>query len=195
MKQLRKFSSEIELKRAEEIEDDLGIVEGYFIKYNTPAEYGREGFYEQVDPNALTETLANNNDIKCFYNHNYDLILGRQSNGTLTLTNDDIGLYGVCKLNLKDSQARDVFERVKRRDITGCSFGAYIDEEFDKDKSLFTVKKVDLIEVSVCPLPFYDSTTMTARNKMIADLERDDRISKLREELDKKYGFKNTDSE
>lgn len=192
MKELRKFSSEIEIKRAEALEDQ-GIVEGYFIKYNSPAEYGRDGYYEMIDSNALTETLARNKDIKCFYNHNYDLILGRQSNNTLTLTNDNIGLFGTCKLNLNDSQARDVFERVKRGDITGCSFGAYVeDEDFNPDNNTFTLKKVDLIEVSVCPLPFYDSTTMEARDKLISEKRE---IQKKRKILEERYGIENTDSE
>ena len=191
MKQKRNFSSEIELKRAEEIENQ-GIVEGYFIKYNTPAEYGRDGYFEQIDSNALTETLARNKDIKCFYNHNYDLILGRQSNNTLTLTNDEIGLFGSCKLNLNDSQARDIFERVKRGDITGCSFGAYIeDEDFNSNNNTFTVKKVDLIEVSVCPMPFYDSTTMEARDKVITEKKE---IQRKRKILEEKYGSKNASS-
>lgn len=191
MKQKRNFSSEIELKRAEEVENQ-GIVEGYFIKYNTPAEYGRDGYFEQIDPNALTETLARNKDIKCFYNHNYDLILGRQSNNTLTLTNDEIGLFGSCKLNLNDSQARDIFERVKRGDITGCSFGAYIeDEDFNSNNNTFTVKKVDLIEVSVCPMPFYDSTTMEARDKVITEKKE---IQRKRKILEEKYGSKNASS-
>ena len=191
MKQKRNFSSEIELKRAEEIENQ-GIVEGYFIKYNTPAEYGRDGYFEQIDSNALTETLARNKDIKCFYNHNYDLILGRQSNNTLTLTNDEIGLFGSCKLNLNDSQARDIFERVKRGDITGCSFGAYIeDEDFNSNNNTFTVKKVDLIEVSVCPMPFYDSTTMEARDKVITEKKEIERKRKI---LEEKYGSKNASS-
>ena len=191
MREKRNFSSEIELKRAEEVENQ-GIVEGYFIKYNSPAEYGRDGFFEQIDPNALTETLARNSDIKCFYNHNYDLILGRTSNNTLTLTNDEVGLYGSCKLNLNDSQARDVFERVKRGDITGCSFGAWIeDEDFNSNNNTFTVKKVDLIEVSVCPMPFYDSTTMEARDKLVAEKKE---IQRKRKILEEKYGSKNTSS-
>ena len=191
MRQKRNFSSVMEINRVEEVEDQ-GIVEGYFIKYNSPAEYGRDGFFEQIDPDALTETLARNNDIKCFYNHNYDLILGRQSNNTLTLTNDEIGLFGSCKLNLKDSQARDIYERVKRGDITGCSFGAWIeDEDFNSNNNTFTLKKVDLIEVSVCPMPFYDSTTMEARDKVISEKKR---IQKMREVLEEKYGSENVNS-
>lgn len=182
------INSNFYIERAEYTSEKEGIVEGYFIKYNVPAEYGRDGFFEQIDPNALTETLAKNKDIKCFYNHNYDCILGRQLNNTLTLKNDEIGLYGSLKLNLNDSTARDVFERIKRRDITGCSFGAYIDdEEFNPDTQTFTVKKVDLIEVSVCPLPFYDSTTMEARSKKAAEINEKKRI------LEEKYGIKNAE--
>ena len=189
MKQMRNFSSLMEIQRAE-AQDSTGILEGYFIKYNSPAEYGKDGYFEMVDPEALTETLARNNDIKCFYNHNYDLILGRTSNNTLTLTNDKTGLFGTCKINLNDSQARDVFERVKRGDITGCSFGAWIeDEDFNTDNNTFTIKKVELIEVSVCPMPFYDSTTMEARDQLEAQKRE---IERKRKVLEERYGTKNT---
>ena len=193
MRQKRSFSSDLYVERVEE-QEETGIVEGYFIKYNSPAEYGKDGYFEMVDPGALTETLARNRDIKCFYNHNYDLILGRTSNNTLTLTNDQTGLFGTCKINLNDSQARDVFERVKRGDITGCSFGAWIeDEDFNSDTNTFTVKKVDLIEVSVCPMPFYDSTTMEARNKLVAEKKE---IQRKRKILEEKYGgFTNADDQ
>ena len=193
MRQKRSFSSDLYVERVEE-QEETGIVEGYFIKYNSPAEYGKDGYFEMVDPGALTETLARNRDIKCFYNHNYDLILGRTSNNTLTLTNDQTGLFGTCKVNLNDSQARDVFERVKRGDITGCSFGAWIeDEDFNSDTNTFTVKKVDLIEVSVCPMPFYDSTTMEARNKLVAEKKE---IQRKRKILEEKYGgFTNADDQ
>lgn len=185
----RNFSSEIEIRRAEE-EESLGIVEGYFVKYNSPAEYGNDGYYEQIDPEALTETLTQDKDIRCFYNHNYDLILGRTSNNTLTLTNNDTGLYGVCKLNLNDSMAKDVFERIKRRDITGCSFGFWLeDEDYDDKTKTFTVKKANLIEVSICPYPFYDSTTMEARDKLVAEKKE---IQRKRNILEEKYATQNT---
>lgn len=178
------INSPLYIERAEE-DQDVGVLEGYFIKYNSPARYGNEDFYEQVDPNALTETLANNKDIKCFYNHNYDLILGRMANNTLDLRSDDIGLYGTVRLNLNDSMARDVYERVKRGDITGCSFGAWIeDEDYDKDQKLITVRKVRLEEVSVCPLPFYDSTSISARAKEAMDREE---LKRMKEILEAKY--------
>ncbi len=50
-------------------------------------------------------------------NHDSNLIFGRQTNKTLTLTDTPEGLNFVCKLN-KESQAhRDLYASVKRGDI------------------------------------------------------------------------------
>lgn len=189
--EIRRMYSPIQIKRTE-IDENTGIVEGYFITYERPAEYGRDGYYEKIARGALTETLSRNKDIKCFYNHNYDLILGRQSNNTLTLKEDENGLYAVCKLNMNDSVARDVYERIQRGDIQGNSFGAWIDEEdFNPDTKTFTVKKLSLEEISVCPMPFYDSTTIAARDKLITEKEE---IQRKRKILGDKYGIKNVNS-
>lgn len=184
-----KINSKFYVERAEEVENQ-GIIEGYFIKYNSPAQYGNDDYYEVIAPGALTESLAKNTDVKCFYNHNYDYILGRQSNNTLTLTNDESGLFGTVRLNLNDSVARDVFERVKRGDINGCSFGAYITQEsYDPDTKTVTVRKLDLQEVSVCPMPFYDATTMEARAKKAME------IQEIRKVMEAKYGSKSVETE
>lgn len=188
MKKLRQFSSPLEITRAEIVESK-GILEGYFITYNAPAECGNYGFYEMVAPEAGEKALGTNRDIRCFYNHNYDLVLGRQSNNTLMLKSDEKGLWGRVELNMNDSQARDIFERVKRQDISGCSFGAYLNEEelveFD-GKDVFVLRDMDLIEVSVCPLPFYDSTTMEARSKQIEERQKTGRLRKI---LEERYGL------
>lgn len=184
------FSAPLKIERAE-IEGNRGIVEGYFITFNSPAEYGNLGFYEMIAPEAIKD--LDKKDIRCFYNHNYDLILGRQSNNTLLLTKDSLGLYGRCELNLNDSQALDVFERVKRGDITGCSFGAYINEEDviedDLGRTIYVVRDLDLIEVSVCPMPFYESTTMEARDKLVEQKLETKRLKRI---LEERYGIKSS---
>lgn len=188
MKELKKFSAPFKLERTQE-EETKGILEGYFITFNSPAPCGGYGFYEMVAPEALDKTLEGDTDIRCFYNHNYDLVLARQSNHTLILQPDEKGLWGRVELNLEDSEARNIFARVKRGDITGCSFGAYINDEDlieDHGKQIFVLRDMDLIEVSVCPMPFYESTTMEARAKR---LEKRRETMRLRKILEERYGI------
>lgn len=163
MSRYREFSTELQLRSSDD--ENNPYFEGYFIKYNSPAPaYG--DWMEQIDSNALKQLESR--DIRCLYNHNHDIVLGRQSAGTLEIENREDGLFGRCKLNLDDSDARNIYARVKRGDITGCSFGALINKQsVDKENGLITLSDLDLVEVSVCPFPFYEDTTMDARAREI----------------------------
>lgn len=163
--QLRKFNTELQVERTETFEDGKAVFEGFFIVYNSPAPCKPFDYSEQIAPEAVLKSLEKN-DIRCLFNHNSDIVLGRTGNGTLKLENRQNGLYGICELNLKDSQARDAYERVKRGDISGCSFGAFIkNEDYDQDRKLWTIRDLDILEVSVCSIPFYENTTMEARSR------------------------------
>lgn len=159
------------IQRTETLEDEnIGIIQGRFITFDSIAPYGDTGYYEMIDKHALDETLANNRDICCFYNHNTDIILGRESSGTLQIELRDDGLYGVCKVNLNDTDCKNAYERICRGDVNGCSFGAFFeDEELTEidDKQVFVVKKVNLLEISPCAMPFYSETMVSARQKQI----------------------------
>jgi len=165
---LKKIVTRAEFTATEK--DDTPKIEACFVKYNSPAPYGWgcEDAYEQIAPGCFTDALIKNTDIQCYYNHDYSVILGRQSAGTLMLDDRADGLYGVVTINKNDDEAMNVYSRVQRGDINGCSFGAYINDEGLTEKGdvdLWTVKKADLLEVSICPMPFYDTTSAAARKK------------------------------
>ncbi len=79
-----------------------------------------------------------------------------------------------------DSDAMNLYERVKRGDVDQCSFGFdIIDEEteFREDGSIhWTIKEVELYEVSPCTFPAYEETSIAARTK-----ERDDLLKRKNE--------------
>lgn len=193
MTKFRKFSNDLKIERAEAFEDGKAILEGYFITYNSPAPCKPFDYYEQIAPKAVENSLKNN-DVRCLFNHNTDVVLGRTSNNTLKLENRPNGLYGICELNLEDSQAKDIYARVKRGDISGCSFGAWIDfesEEYDEKRNLFTINDIDLVEVSVCSFPFYESTTMEARSRTEAkEKTKKKEIERIKKNFYKKQGEK-----
>lgn len=178
MIQRRDFDAEFTFQ-----DDEQPCFEGYFIRYNTPDSYGSTEWREQIAPGSVD--LAD--DVVCLYNHNSDVVLGRVSSGTLQLEDREDGLYGRCLLNMDDTEARNVYSRVKRGDIKGCSFGFFIeDQEVDRDNQLITLTKVRTHEVSITPFPFYTETTMEARNRVIADTDKLEHMKQLKADFIKR---------
>ena len=153
--------------------DELSL-EGYFAVFGDVYKVW-DGATESIAQGAFTEAIQG--DVRALYNHNDDLILGRTAAGTLELREDSYGLWGKVKLNRNDSDAMNAYERIKRGDITGCSFGFNIAEEeteYRDDGSIhWTIKKVDpLYEISPCVFPAYEATNVSARGKQIDDMKK-----------------------
>lgn len=138
---------------------------GYFAVFNSIYEIA-PGMTESVAPGAFSRTLPGG-DIRALTNHDTTLVLGRTKAGTLTLREDERGLYGEVEINPNDSDAVNLYERVKRGDVDQCSFGFEIvseETDFREDGSVhWTIKDVDLYEVSVCTFPAYEQTGVSAR--------------------------------
>lgn len=141
------------------------VIEGYFIVFNRETELW-PGAFEEIASQALDKTMGN--DIRALINHDTTLVLGRNKAGTLVLTKDDRGLWGVIKINPKDADAVNLYERVKRGDVDQCSFGFNIlaeETEWRSDGTVkWTITEVDLHEVSVCTFPAYEDTGVQARH-------------------------------
>lgn len=157
--------------RAEE--DGEAYIEGYFAVF--------DGVYELWD--GATESIARtafdgalDDDVRALVDHRTELVLGRNTRGTLELRTDEHGLWGRIKINKNDTDAINLYERVKRGDVDQCSFGFDIlDEEVEyrKDGSVhWTIKRVKLYEVSVCTFPAYETTSVSARRRDYADIKR-----------------------
>ncbi|MDM8151640.1 HK97 family phage prohead protease [Priestia megaterium] len=153
-----------ELKTRAEPETEDMFIEGYFAVFNQATELW-PGAFEELATGAFDQTLSN--DIRALINHETTLVLGRNRSGTLELKADSRGLWGKVKINSKDSDAVNLYERVKRGDVDQCSFGFNIlqeDTEFREDGTVkWTIQKVDLHEVSVCTFPAYEETGVQAR--------------------------------
>lgn len=150
-------------------EGDNLYIEGYFATFK--GEYRMwSGAVERIDPHAFDETLGD--DIRALINHDTTLVLGRTTAGTLKLKVDDVGLWGSILVNRADQDAMNAYERVKRGDVSQCSFGFEILDQLIQDlpdgQTVFTLCKVKLYEVSVVTFPAYEDTAVSARK---ADLE------------------------
>ena len=160
--------------RFETREDESGqlVIAGYFVVFNSIYEIG-PGMSESVAPGTFLNSL--NGDVRALTNHDSTLVLGRTIAGTLKLREDDIGLWGEVIINPKDSDAVNTYERVKRGDVSQCSFGFRIikeDTEVKDDGSVhWTIREVELYEVSVCTFPAYEATNVQARSAQRAEIQ------------------------
>ena len=168
---LKKRNAYLETKfitRESEDSNDM-VLEGYFVKFNSETEIF-EGYFEKIAPQAIKD--LNGADIRALFNHDSSMVLGRTVNDTLKLVKDDVGLKGTIKINQEDPEAVAVYARVKRGDISGCSFGFYVtSNEIEKRSDgtvLDTITGLELIEVSTVTFPAYPQTEINARSK---DLE------------------------
>lgn len=159
--------------------DDNGklAIEGYFAVFDSVYEIA-PGMTESIAQGAFDNTLSG--DIRALINHDTTLVLGRTKAGTLQLRTDSHGLWGHIDINPNDTDAMNLYNRVQRGDVDQCSFGFDIlNEETDyrEDGSIhWTIKEVELYEVSPCTFPAYAETSIAARSK-----QRDEIIKRRNE--------------
>ena len=167
--QTRSFTSELQTRN----ENEEMVIEGHFAVFNSETELWK-GAYEEIAPGAFDNTLSN--DIRALINHDTNLVLGRNKSGTLELKVDSRGLWGSIKINPNDSDAVNLYERVKRGDVDQCSFGFNILKEstdFRDDGTIkWTIEEIDLHEVSVVTFPAYSNTGVQARRQEVKQHEK-----------------------
>lgn len=150
-------------------EDSTKYIEGYFAVFNSPYIFDEDGDYETIAPGAFDASLANGDDIRALINHDTTLVIGRTVSNTLELHTDEHGLFGRIAINTNDSEAVNIWERVRRGDVSQCSFGFEIlaEETITEqgNKVHFIIKEVRLFEVSVCTFPAYEATKVIARSE------------------------------
>lgn len=125
------------------------------------------GFLEVIRPGAFTKTLQES-DIRALWNHNADMVLGRNTAKTLELSEDKEGL--MAKIMLPDNTCgKDCCESVRRGDVSQMSFrfrtikdNWYIDDA-QGGALCRELLEVRLLEVSPCTFPAYSQTSVSAR--------------------------------
>lgn len=167
IRQVRSIPQKFETRE----EDGRRTIEGYFAVFNSNYEIG-PGMSESIAQGAFSNTISG--DVRALINHDTTLVLGRTKAHTLELREDEHGLWGRVEINPNDSDAMNLYERVTRGDVDGCSFGFDIvseDTEYREDGSIhWTIKEVELYEVSACTFPAYEATNISAREKQRDDL-------------------------
>jgi len=173
----------VDLQTRADEQSDKKVIEGYFSVFNSETELF-PGAYEEIAPGAFDKTLSN--DIRALINHDTAFVLGRNKSNTLDLKVDSRGLWGSIEINENDTDALNLYERVKRGDVDQCSFGFNIlkeDTDYRDDGTIkWTIREIDLHEVSVVTFPAYDNTSVQARMKQAEKLQQRS-IEKRKHEL------------
>ena len=165
----RSYNFEI---RAEQNEDEVGVITGRPIVYNSRTDLGY--FDEVIERGALNG--ADLRDVRFLVNHDISKIpLARSrnnnANSTMQLMPDDQGMAIRVNLDVKNnSDAKNLYSAIERGDITGMSFMFQIDEEewteLDSEHPTRHIKKIsNVIEVSAVTFPAYEDTEISVRNK------------------------------
>ena len=148
-------------------ENNQRKIVGYSAVFGTLSEVlgGYRSFKEKIQQGAFAETIVTD-DIRALFNHNRDCVLGRNTSGTLTLTEDEKGL--LVEITPPDtSTARDLLVSIERGDVSQMSFG-FIAEEDEWGEAdgmdIRTLKKVKLFDVSVVTYPAYVDTSVDVRS-------------------------------
>jgi HK97 family phage prohead protease len=143
--------------------DGRAVIRGYAVMYNRlSVDLG--GFRERILPGAFDRMLRGNEsrDLVSYFNHNPDLLLGRESSGTLKVWSDDRGVgFEVTP----PATRSDVLELVSRSDVKGASFAFTVNkggESWDKDERGGTIREIrdaQMYELGPVVTPAYPATS------------------------------------
>lgn len=156
-------AQELEIRKSQ---DGKNTLFGYAVRWDKLSVPIYGSFRERVRAGAFTESLKSNN-IRALWNHNSDFVLGSTGGKTMSLREDDKGLF--FEIDLPDTQiGRDAAITIQRGDVSGMSFGFNTRkqewDETDPKKIIRTLIDVDLREISPTPFPAYPQTKVGVRS-------------------------------
>ena len=147
---------------------------GYAALWDTPSQPISGGdsdddnppFIEVIRRGAFARAINQGQDVRALWNHDSSLVLGRTSNGTLTLNEDERGLAFLA--TPPDTQwARDLLTLVARGDVSQCSFCfSFVADRWATSNGAYTreLLDVDLYDVGPVTFPAYTATSVAVRS-------------------------------
>lgn len=145
------------------------VVSGYVNQANQWSETlgVNKRFKEKIEAGAFTRAIEERaHDIHFLAEHDNEKILASTRNGSLTLKEDNVGLYMEARI-APTSWGRDYFTLIKEGILRNMSFGFKVkkDEWNRRRDGLYerTVSALELREVSVVRDPAYSQSTICAR--------------------------------
>jgi HK97 family phage prohead protease len=166
-----------EIRAAEPTADGAStlILQGRPIIYDTPTlinDIGG-GYTEVIARGALDK--ADLSDVRLLYNHDANKVPLARTPKTMSLEVDPAGLTFSAELPNTES-AKEVYEAVRRGDLSGMSFAFTVPEggdEYDAATNTRTIRRIAKVyECSVVPFPAYPTTSVEARSARESGLKR-----------------------
>lgn len=172
----------------DDFDDDVSRVEGIILtgcKSHVLGSPNKKQWQEIIEPGVFGEALERAFDIgrniEFLENHDPLKILSSTKNGSLTLEENEEGLYFEARI-VKTSWGKDLYLLVKERIIEGLSFGmTVLEEEWFQDENgmaIRLIKKIDLFEVSALKTPAYPMTFLESRGLELAEVEVPNNLEK-----------------
>lgn len=159
--ELRTFNVEL---RADG-EDKVKQLVGYAALFDVLSE-NLEGFREKIQKGAFAKSIVKD-DVRVLFNHDTNYVLGRNTNGTLILEEDDIGLK-ITVTPPETQFAKDLTMLVERGDVNQMSFGFVVNvdewDTTDETDIIRTLIDVTLWDVSLVVYPYYKQTMVGVRS-------------------------------
>ncbi len=146
-------------------DEETGKITGYAALFNRETDLGWER--EMIAPGAFARSLNNGADVRALFNHDPNIVLGRNTAGTLKVWEDERGLAFEITPPAT-AQADGIAESIRRGDITQSSFAfrPVVDERISSEngKDLRILREVELFDVSPVTYPAYEDTVASARS-------------------------------
>lgn len=159
------------IQRAAGDDGPIGF-KGHAALFNTRTWIGskRWGFWESMETGSFTKTIGEA-DVRMLFNHNPDLLLARNTAGTLRLAEDPIGLAVDADM-APTTCGRDLAISLERGDCTQMSFAfemvTYEWTVADDGADWLRHKEVKLWDVSPVTYPAYTETDASLRMDFLA---------------------------
>ena len=149
-------------------EADAPKIVGYAAVFNTlSGDLG--GFREKIAAGAFAKPISEGQDVRALVDHDSRSVIGRTTNGTLTMKEDKRGL--LVTIEPPDTTlGKDTVASIKRGDISGMSFAFTTEsdewniEGGDEVRTLTGVKQ--LFDVGPVTYPAYEQTSVGVRSVM-----------------------------
>ena len=149
---------------------DATELHGYGVVFNTWAEirdiWGSS--WQESWANGSTAKTIAEADIRSLFNHDPNIVLGRNRAGTLTLAEDGTGLRTVIKPPAS-SWGTPVVEAIRRGDVSGMSVAfTVVRDEWERpqvkgDPYKRTIREARLYDVGPVTFPAFEATSIQAR--------------------------------
>lgn len=185
---LRSYNCEV---RAEKDESEGAVIVGRPIVYDSKTDLGY--FEEVIEKGALSKTDLS--DVRFLVNHDTSkLPLARfkkgEKNSTMSINVDDKGMTIRVSLDIENNtEARNLYSSVQRRDVSGMSFMFGVDsdewENLDTDYPTRRILGISSVaEVSAVTFPAYESTEINTRNKETLNSAKDSKQDTRKKDLE-----------